>query len=326
MADGRDGRGGRRGADAAGRAVGAVALLVFTALNLQAARAPAPVSTVGIALLWAAAALAAVRLGPDPHPVRLSGGTALVYNRRTPAGPVRVLRQGGVFQSATYLDDRRFEPVFAYQRALDAALARGDGEAPGSGARRALALGGGGYAWPKWALTRHADLELDVVEIDSRVTEAARRWFFLDELERLAGARLHLVCADGRDFMERLAPRIAAGAAEPYDAVVNDTFRGSEPVRALATVEAARAARSCLAPGGVYVQNVVSRGEGTDLSFLRDEVATLSAVFRHVMVAPVPDEEWAGEDNYIVFATDGGSVPPGAVPFDGDFPGEPLRD
>lgn len=111
-----------------------------------------------------------------------------------------------------------------------------------------------------------------------------------------------------------------------FDAIVNDTFSGKEPVRALATVEAARAVKGCLTPGGVYAMNVVSRDGGRDLTFLRDEVATLPEVFAHVHVLPVDETVWAGEDNYIVLATDAQTVFDGTIPYDEDFLGTPLCD
>ena len=87
-----------------------------------------------------------------------------------------------------------------------------------------------------------------------------------------------------------------------------------------------RAARACLTPGGIYITNVVSRGEGTDVSFLRDVVATLSAVFAHVWVLPVTEELFAGEDNYLVIASDAAYAWLDAVPFDQEFLGEVLGD
>lgn len=262
---------------------------------------------------------------PGFHIMRTATGWALVYLRRSPSGePVRVLRQGGVYQSATYVGARRFEPVFAYQRGFERAFAVEDElrRAHGHGIRRALAIGGGGYAWPKYALTRHGRLALDVVEIDPAITRAARRWFFLDELERRAGERLRVITADGRAFLEEHA----ASAAPRYDLIVNDTFSGREPVRELATLEAARAAKACLAPGGLYLSNVVSAADGADLAFLRDETATLSVVFAHVSIVSAADDVWGGEDNYLLIAADAPYAFADAIPYDADFLGTVLRD
>ncbi|WP_072415079.1 spermidine synthase [Collinsella phocaeensis] len=246
---------------------------------------------------------------------------------RTLAGPdgeaVRALAAGGVFQSATYVGARRFEPVFAYIRAFDAAfLPRGARQGDAADAPvRLLMLGGGGFSWPKHVLTARPAARMDVVEIDVSVIDLARRSFYLGELEERAGARLRIFTEDGRSFLER-----AAAEGERYDAIVNDAFSGSEPVRALASTGAVRAVRAALAPDGVYLVNVVSRGGGGDLSFLRDEAATLVGVFAHVAVAPCSDDWWGGEDNYLVAASDVPFDLPGSIPFDEEFLGAPIED
>lgn len=263
----------------------------------------------------------------DAHACRTASGLALVRTVHDEDGsPVRALQHGGVFQSATYLDERRCYPPFAYLRAFERAF---EAESPTFRINRALMLGGGGYAWPKWTLSRHPGLRLDVVEIDPAITRIARRFFFLDELEARCGERLRTVCADGRAFLDD-----AACASDPhYDLIVNDTFSGAEPVRTLATLEAAWAAKRALAPGGVYAANVVSREEGADVSFLRAVVATLKEAFARVYVIPCADEDFGGEDNYLVLATDRDLEQEGctaltadAIPYDEDFPTAPLFD
>lgn len=275
---------------------------------------------VRVALAFACATLTAAAARwlwrVRPHLVRTTAGPALVYTARDDAGErVRVLRTGGVFQSATYLDDRRMEPVFAYYRAFGRLFElRPD-------ARRVLAIGGGGFAFPKLVAAEHPGVRTDVVEIDPAVIDLARRWFFLDEAVALAhasGGELRVICDDGRAFLE--------GGAGPYDAVVLDAFVGAEPVRELATVEALRAVRRALAPGGVCLANVVSCGGGADVSFLRSVVATALMVFSHVEVALATDEEHAGEDNYLVVASDGELGLSDAIPYDEDFLGEVLLD
>lgn len=311
------------------RPLGAVAGVLAVAAAFSLAAFPAPVAGVLAVALVLVLAVAWARLVRDLHVVRTADGIALIYDIAGPEGErVRVLRQGGVYQSATWRGARRFEPVFAYHRAFDCAfdlvdgarpVAAADRAVPGGCAIAALAFGGGGYAWPKHALTEHPDLALDVVEIDPAVTAAARRWFFLDELERIAGGRLRLITADARAYLE-------SADAPVYDIIVSDVFRGAEPVRALATVGAARAVARHLAPDGVYLMNVVSTREGSDLGFLRDEVATLLEVFACVRVVPAEDDDFGGEDNYLVVASDRAFDLAGAVPFDDGFLGSPIAD
>lgn len=306
--------------------------------------------------------------------LRTRGGMARVHVVDAPDGSeIRVLSAGGVYQSATFLGERRFEPVFAYYRAFDAmfeAWPEHDGAArPIKDFKNVLMIGGGGFAYPKHVLTAHAGIRMDVAELDLSIVRAARRWFFLDELEaRLAnpatarGNTLRIIEADGRELLEsgmgrhsraaedgkdaakdgkRDAPRhfVVDGpggtlrvlregeiSLPRYDAILNDAFLGNEPAAALSTVEAARAIRARLAQNGLYLVNVVSRGGGKDLSFLRDEVATLRAVFAHVHVLQASDAEFGGEDNYLLIATDGSAAFAEAIPYGDEFLGTPLHD
>lgn len=270
--------------------------------------------------LAALAATATVAAGAarlfDVHLVRTSSGLAVIHTlRRGPGAPVRVLRTGGVYQSATYLGERRMEPVFAYYRAFGRLFdARPD-------ARRVLAIGGGGFAFPKLVAAEHPGVRMDVVEIDPAVVRIARRWFFLDEavaLARAGGGDLRVVCDDGRAFLER--------GAGPYDAVILDAFVGAEPVRSLATVEALRLVRAALAPGGVCLMNVVSRAGGSDVSFLRSVTATALMVFPHVEISLATDETHAEEDNYLLAASTAPLNLPDPIPYDETFLGEILFD
>lgn len=248
--------------------------------------------------------------------VRTDSGLALVETVQDETGrPVRVLRFGGVYQSATYLDEGRFEPVFSYYRAFDRVFSAG------RPVHDVLALGGGGCSWPKHAITSREDVRIDVVEVDSGIAAAARRWFFVDEaaLRARRGSSLALHVADGRAWLER-----EDGAL--YDAVVNDAFSGSEPAMSLASVEAALAVKRRLRAGGVYAANVVSRGEGSDVGFLRDVTATLREAFAFVAIVECADEDFGEEDNYLVFASDAPLPFEDAIAFGEEFLGNVIRD
>ncbi|WP_322150555.1 fused MFS/spermidine synthase [Paratractidigestivibacter sp.] len=221
----------------------------------------------------------------DLHIVRLGLRPTLVYTVEGPEGEaVRVLSCGGVFQSATYLDKKRMEPVFEYYRAFGRALEGVEAPAP-----RVLVVGGGGFAVPKHVRELRPEARIDVVEIDVRVIEAARRWFFAD------GAGARVTCGDGFDFV-----RGAALRGEKYDFIALDAFSGSAPVASLAGAEAARAYAKLLAPGGVLAANVVTL-DG-DATFLRDFQLVLEAEFSQVDLMACPDDAWAADDNFLLMA------------------------
>ena len=271
---------------------------------------------IGAALACGAAAAVCRVWRARPHVVRTMSGVALVYTTRDASGGrVRVLRTGGVYQSATHLGARRMEPVFEYYRAFGRLFDLRPT------ARQLLAIGGGGFAFPKLVAAEHPGVRTDVVEIDPAVVRIARRWFYLDDavaLARAGSGDLQVICDDGRRFLER--------EPGPYDAVVLDAFVGEMPVRSLATVEALRLVRRALAPGGLLLMNVVSCADGTDVSFLRSVVATALVAFDHVKVVPATDDSHAAEDNYLLVASDTPIDLPDAIPFDEAFLGDVLFD
>ena len=297
-------------------------------LGNKAGHALAAGALVAVGVAAGATAAAVTIRSRDVHLIRTAAGPALVKTLTAGGERVRVLQQDGVYQSATYLDERRFEPVFNYYRAFDVMFqAESDLRAhTGAGIERVLMLGGGGFSYPKHLLTSRSGLALDVVEVDAAVVRLARRWFFLTELEarladpaRAQGNALGIYVADGLAYL-----RAAAARGARYQAIVNDAFVGAEPVAHLATLEAARAVRACLSDRGLYLVNVVSKQGGGDLSFLRDQVATLLAAFAHVHVIEAVDAHFGGECNYLLVATDGSAAFDGAVPYDEGFPGTVL--
>lgn len=218
----------------------------------------------GVALGAAALGAAAVAVRAACLQVaRTRNGLARVKRVHDESGDeVRVLVQGGVYQSASYVGERWADPVFAYYRAFDDVFESEDAmrDAYGHGIDRMLVLGGGGFAYPKFALMSHEGLRMDVIEYDGEITRLARRWFYLDELERSAGDRLRVITAEARSYLG-----VTSAGHRRYDVVVSDCFGGAEPVRELATVEALRLVRGSLNPGGIYVANIVSANEGSDV-------------------------------------------------------------
>ena len=269
-----------------------------------------------------------------PHVVKTAQGRAFIYTVLVEGRLVRVLRLGGVYQSATNLGLHWAEPVFAYHRAFDAVF-EADRELAartGHGVRRVLALGGGGFAWPKHALLARPDLIMGVVEIDPKVIECAEGWFYVERLKKIAGKRLHIIEGDGRAYLEERAERIAQA-----ERVLPGEIPGELPSAEGSSVEEPSAVSSVGSNGAPSaIESSKERKPRPrahrfdaivqDLTFLRDEVATLKQVFTYVYVLPVDEPVWAGEDNYIVLATDGMAFFDGTIPYDDDFLGTPLCD
>ena len=213
---------------------------------------------------------------------------------------VRIMEVGGVAQSATYLDDRRFELPFAYLQAFDHMFEAN------LYVKDVLMIGGGGFAYPKYLLSHVSDVKVDVVEIDPVVTSVAFDHFFLDEAvdqfgwDEDGGARLRIFNGDGRGYLE--------AAERTYDCIINDSFGGSVADLSLADESAARAVKKRLSPGGMYLINTVLSDEfdsceaQAELSCMLD---VLSGAFANVYVIPCVDEAFDERESCLVIATDG---------------------
>ncbi len=229
--------------------------------------------------------------------LRTKFGPAIVFDSQDDDGvPIRLLNVDGKFQSVSYVQDSlRYRLVCVYHRyfaqIVDIAGLKDGREG------RALVIGGGGYSFPKWLVSSCPHLSTTVVEIDPAITDIARRFFFLDDLERefrtREDGRLDLVCDDGWGYLTR--------SGERFDLIVNDAFGGKRPLGPLKTEDGARRVRDHLAEGGVYLANVISPLEGKGTDVLADSLDACKATFEHVYLIPeAPESPRLTGDNVLV--------------------------
>lgn len=226
--------------------------------------------------------------------VRTKFGPALVFESEDASGtPVRLLNVRGTFQSISYIQpDLRFELVCNYHRAMAHLLwAAG-------GSRNMVVIGGGGMSYPKYQVTHHEDCHVNVVEIDPAVIRLAREHFFVDELLSRADCqgRLDIVEADGWAWLR--------SCSQTFDCLINDAFSGRRPLGPLGTAEGATLIHQHLAPGGVYMANVIAPLEGRASEHLYQTLATFKQEFAHVYFIPEAPDEPRRRGNNAMLATE----------------------
>jgi hypothetical protein len=176
---------------------------------------------------------------------------------------------------------------FPYVRAIVSAV---DATFPGSSPLRAYHLGGGALTVPRYLQAVRQGTKSLVSEIDPGVVEISR-----DELGLTTSADLRVRVEDGRLGLERLA-------SASRDLVVGDAFGGVSVPWPLTTVEGMTEVRRVLKGDGVYVANLIDH---EPFGFARAEVATLQAVFDHVVLAAEPQTfTTGGGGNLVVVASD----------------------
>jgi spermidine synthase len=142
-------------------------------------------------------------------------------------------------------------------------------------AKRVLMLGGGGYCVPRHLGATRPEVEVDVVELDSGITQAARDYFHLADRP---GQRIFH--EDARVFINREAAR----GELKYDAIFEDVFGSSYSIPFhLTTTECMDAIRGLLEPDGVLVVNIISEISGELFSGIYSSIASS---FPNVLIFP----------------------------------------
>ena len=115
--------------------------------------------------------------------------------------------------------------------------------------RRLLMVGLGGGSVTNFLSKWFPDLKIDVVEIDEKVIEISKKYFFLKESNRY-----RIFQEDGRVFIKNRKGQ------EQYDWIVLDAFKSGSIPYHLKTHEFYKEIRSVLKPNGVVGSNLYGKG------------------------------------------------------------------
>ncbi len=245
-------------------------LLVATALWLASPsfRRRQVVAALAVAALLGAA-VASGSFGISTHG-RVVHQTQTPYQELEVAdlGDTRTLYLDGQRHSAMDLDHPR-RHVFEYTRYFHLPLLLTDG------VDRVLFVGGGGFTGPKRFVADY-DVTVDVAEIDPVVIDTAKRYFGVEESERL-----NIHNTGGRRFLRQ--------TNRTYDLIVLDAYKKDKVPFQLTTVEFMRLARERLSADGVLLTNLISAPDGPASKFYRAEYKTISRVFPQVYSFPTTD-------------------------------------
>lgn len=138
-----------------------------------------------------------------------------------------------------------------------------------------LMIGGAAYTYPSYFLEKYNDKKIDVVEIDSKMTELAEKHFDLN----IENSRLKIYHQDGRRYLNTTQKK--------YDCILIDAFKGLSVPFQLTTEEALISAKNQLNENGIVITNLISALEGEDSNFIKYEYATYKKVFNNVKIFKV---------------------------------------
>ncbi|KDE58354.1 spermine synthase [Halostagnicola sp. A56] len=197
----------------------------------------------------------------------------VVYQTQTDQQQLEVIDDGDT--RTMYLDGARHsamdlekpdQHVFEYTKYFNLPMAMTDDM---DEVDNVLFIGGGGYTGPK-EFEDEYDVDVDVVEIDGEVTDAAEEYFRLEHGENMTSYE-----EDGRSFLED-APD------DEYDVIVLDAYKKEQVPFHLTTVEFMELVSDRLTDDGILLANVISGPSGSAGEFYRAQYKTAEQVFPDV--------------------------------------------
>lgn len=219
-------------------------------------------------------------------------GPALIFDSKDHEGTaIRLLNVAGKFQSVGYVDESLWAKLACIYHQYFAQVQDITG-APKSG----VVIGGGGYSYPKYLATKYPEMDLDVIEIDSAITDIARTYFYVDKLEAYPrSGQLNLICADGFAYLKE--------SKKHFDVIVNDAFGGKKPLGPLKTEEGAKIVSEHLTEDGIYLANVICALKEPKDTILQESVSAAAKYFAFLYLIPEDeDEPELVQDNVFVAA------------------------
>jgi spermidine synthase len=133
--------------------------------------------------------------------------------------------------------------------------------------RRLLMVGLGGAAVTNFLSEQFPDLHIDVVEIDPKVIEVSKKYFYLRESNRY-----RVFEEDGRVFIQKRKGQ------ESYDWIILDAFKSGSIPYHLKTCEFYKEIRDILKPDGIVGSNLYGKGN----SLKPRDTKTFMSVFPNI--------------------------------------------
>ncbi len=221
--------------------------------------------------------------GPDFIDVNTSYSRVWIFDEIYPVSkqPVRIMQVDEGYQSAMYLDNDAlvwdFHNYFRLAKYFNPKF------------KKALMIGGGGYSYPKDYLREFKNAEMDVVEIDPRLTQLAQKYFRLQ-----TNPRLRIFHEDARVFLNKTKNK--------YDIIYVDAYKSYSIPYQLTTKEAVKKMYDLLNNNGVVFVNIVSAIEGPKSLFLQAAYTTFKRVFPYVYLFPNRPQDASNTQNVMLVA------------------------
>lgn len=160
----------------------------------------------------------------------------------------RLYEVNGVRESASFFGKRKYDLVFDYMKSFQQLIEL----IPEC--ENVLLIGGAGFSYPKYFISQYPDKFMDVVEMEERSIQIAKKYFFLNDLEEefhaFSNKRLQIYIDEAVHFLETTRKK--------YDLIINDAYHSDDPDMGLYTDYVTSLIREHLYYDGVYGANLIT--------------------------------------------------------------------
>ena len=183
---------------------------------------------------------------------RLNDGSEIIEMDSALGDRVRLLKTKDLYQSVTYIDDRKYQLFEEFTNLYKAIAVNGN-------VNNTLVLGGGGFSYPKYYISTYPDKKMDVVEINKDIIDASYKYFFVDDLYNEYDSnrtRLNIICDDCINYM--------INCNKKYDAVFFDVYNEATVDSKYTTEEFNKIVLNVLNDNGYYYINYILKESNFD--------------------------------------------------------------
>ncbi len=244
---------------------------------------------------WAKKAGASIALRAQPDPKILYEDESRYYHitvRQAVDNPNRRLFLQDKLRHSDILMDDILNLQYSYTKVYAAVT---EGLAKNKEKLCVMAIGGGGYVFPRYIEKVWPGSRIDVAEIDPAVTKAAMIAFGLEK-----NTTINTINMDARNYVDRLLEQKHSGKETPqYDFIYGDAFNDYSVPFQLVTRQFDEKLSEILSDDGVYMINLLDIFDSG--LFLGSFINTLEKTFPYVYVA-ADNEPRSSRNTFVIVA------------------------
>lgn len=204
---------------------------------------------------------------------------------------IRTLYTGSSHQSITYTNEKKFELYDKHTLLFDICANDDDDQ-------KVLVLGGGCFSYPKYYISHYKTKTMDVVEIDKKMIDIAREFFYLDELYEKYDKfkqRLKIYCEDAFLFINKQNKK--------YDSIFIDLFIDKMPIKEVYEDNNLKKIQDLINNNGIIVINYIIDNNEESKTTYKTNINQLKKYFEFVNIYAIPEYKERRYGNVLIICS-----------------------